>query len=82
MADGSWYDADIDHVIISEEQIREKIDELAKQVAADHADDDRRHSLGHRDQAKHGLAVLEQVENARSARPYWNFEFAGLDRIG
>ena len=38
MADGSWYDADIDHVIISEEQIREKTAELAKQVAADHAD--------------------------------------------
>ncbi|ROT28022.1 hypoxanthine phosphoribosyltransferase [Micromonospora sp. HM5-17] len=37
MAQGSWYDADIDHVIISEEQIREKIAELAKQVAADHA---------------------------------------------
>ena len=37
MADGSWYDADIDHVIISEEQIREKIAELAKQVAADYA---------------------------------------------
>jgi len=38
MADGSWYDADIDRVILSEEQIREKTDELAKQVAADHAD--------------------------------------------
>lgn len=38
MADGTWYDADIDHVIISEQQIREKIDELAKQVSADHTD--------------------------------------------
>jgi hypoxanthine phosphoribosyltransferase len=37
MAQGSWYDADIDRVIISEEQIREKIAELAKQVAADYA---------------------------------------------
>ncbi len=37
MADGFWYDADIDRVIISEEQIRERIGELAKQVAADHA---------------------------------------------
>jgi hypoxanthine phosphoribosyltransferase len=37
MADGSWYDADIDHVIISEEQIREKTEELAKQVSADYA---------------------------------------------
>jgi hypoxanthine phosphoribosyltransferase len=36
MADGSWYDADIDRVIISEEQIREKTAELAKQVSADH----------------------------------------------
>jgi hypoxanthine phosphoribosyltransferase len=38
MAEGSWYDADIAHVIISEEQIREKTAELAKQVSADHAD--------------------------------------------
>src|SRR3954463_6498000 len=38
MADGSWYDADIDRVIISEEQIKEKIAELAKQVSADHTD--------------------------------------------
>ncbi|WP_326549885.1 hypoxanthine phosphoribosyltransferase [Micromonospora sp. NBC_01813] len=38
MADGSWYDADIDHVIITEEQIREKTAELAKQVATDYAD--------------------------------------------
>ena len=40
MAEGSWYDADIDHVIISEEQIREKTAELAKQVSADHTDAD------------------------------------------
>src|SRR5690349_23219760 len=40
MADGTWYDADIDRVIISEEQIREKTAELAKQVSADHADVD------------------------------------------
>ncbi|WP_067509181.1 hypoxanthine phosphoribosyltransferase [Actinoplanes sp. TFC3] len=38
MADGSWYDADIERVIISEAQIREKTEELAKQVAADYAD--------------------------------------------
>ncbi|MFV2098123.1 hypoxanthine phosphoribosyltransferase [Micromonospora sp. LOL_014] len=38
MADGSWYDADIDHVIISEEQIRDKTAELAKQIATDYAD--------------------------------------------
>ena len=37
MSDGSWYDADIERVIISEDQIREKTDELAKQVAADYA---------------------------------------------
>ena len=37
MAGGSWYDADIDHVIISEAQIRDKIAELAKQVSADYA---------------------------------------------
>ncbi|MDR7280283.1 hypoxanthine phosphoribosyltransferase [Catenuloplanes atrovinosus] len=38
MADGSWYDADIERVIISEQQIRDKVAELAKQVSADHAD--------------------------------------------
>ncbi|BCB85664.1 hypothetical protein Psuf_029770 [Phytohabitans suffuscus] len=37
MTDGSWYDADIDRVIITEAQIREKTAELAKQVSADHA---------------------------------------------
>jgi hypoxanthine phosphoribosyltransferase len=36
MSDGSWYDADIDRVIISDSQIREKTAELAKQVAADY----------------------------------------------
>jgi hypoxanthine phosphoribosyltransferase len=38
MAEGTWYDADIDRVIVSEEQIREKTAELAKQVSADYAD--------------------------------------------
>lgn len=37
----SWYDRDIDHVIITEEQIRDRITELAKQVAADYASVDR-----------------------------------------
>src|SRR5262245_44139399 len=38
MSDASpGYDADIENVIISETQIREKIAELAKQVAADYA---------------------------------------------
>jgi hypoxanthine phosphoribosyltransferase len=36
MADGSWYDADIERVIITEEQILQKTAELAKQVSADH----------------------------------------------
>ncbi len=36
MADGSWYDGDIDRVIVSEEQIRTKTADLAKQVAADY----------------------------------------------
>jgi hypoxanthine phosphoribosyltransferase len=38
MAEGTWYTGDIDRVIVTEEQIRAKTDELAKQVAADHAD--------------------------------------------
>jgi hypoxanthine phosphoribosyltransferase len=38
MAEGSWYDADIERVILTEDQIREKTAELAKQVSADYAD--------------------------------------------
>lgn len=37
MGDGNWYDADIERVVVTEQQIREKIQELAKQVAADYA---------------------------------------------
>jgi hypoxanthine phosphoribosyltransferase len=37
MSNGSWYDADISRVIVSEDQIRDKTAELAKQVAADYA---------------------------------------------
>jgi hypoxanthine phosphoribosyltransferase len=33
----TWFDADIDRVVISEDQIRIKIDELAKQVSADYS---------------------------------------------
>jgi hypoxanthine phosphoribosyltransferase len=32
-----WYDADIERVLITEEEIRAKTDELAKQVADDFA---------------------------------------------
>lgn len=35
-ATGSWYDDDIQRVIVTEEQIREKTEELAKQIAADY----------------------------------------------
>jgi len=38
MADGSWYEADIDRVIVSEDQIRDKTAELAKKVAAEYAE--------------------------------------------
>jgi hypoxanthine phosphoribosyltransferase len=38
MAEGTaWFDAHIDHVIVTEEQIRERTDQLAKQVSADFA---------------------------------------------
>jgi len=37
MADGTWHAADIDHVIVTEEQIRDKTEELTKQVASDYA---------------------------------------------
>ncbi len=33
MAEGNWYSADIDRVVVTEEQIRDKTDELAKEVA-------------------------------------------------
>jgi hypoxanthine phosphoribosyltransferase len=36
MADGTGYDADIDRVIVSEDQIRDKTTELAKQIADDY----------------------------------------------
>ncbi len=36
MADGGWYAPDIDRVIVSGDQIRVKIDQLAEQVAADY----------------------------------------------
>jgi hypoxanthine phosphoribosyltransferase len=36
MAEGTWYAADIDRMIITDEEIRAKTDELAKQVAADY----------------------------------------------
>jgi hypoxanthine phosphoribosyltransferase len=37
----TWYDSDIDHVIITEEQIRDRIAELAKQIAADYSTTER-----------------------------------------
>jgi len=39
MADSSaaWYDADIERVIITEDQIRDKTEELARKIAADYA---------------------------------------------
>ena len=38
MSEATWHSAGIDRVILTEEQIKAKTDELAKQVAADHAD--------------------------------------------
>jgi hypoxanthine phosphoribosyltransferase len=34
--DGRWYDADIERVVVTEDQIRDKIEQLAKQVATDY----------------------------------------------
>jgi hypoxanthine phosphoribosyltransferase len=36
-ATAPWYESDIQHVIITEDQIREKIEELARKIAADYA---------------------------------------------
>ena len=38
MAEGSWYDGDIERVVVTEDEIRDKIDELARKVAADYMD--------------------------------------------
>src|SRR5215472_5197094 len=40
MAEGSWYDSDIERVVVTEKQIHDKIDELARKVAADYMDVD------------------------------------------
>ena len=37
MGAGNWYDGDIERVVITEDQLRERIDDLAKQVAVDYA---------------------------------------------
>src|SRR5215831_13833188 len=34
--DGRWYDADIERVVVTEDQIRDKIEQLAKQIATDY----------------------------------------------
>jgi hypoxanthine phosphoribosyltransferase len=36
MGEGSWYDSDIERVVVTEEQIHDKIDDLAKEIAADY----------------------------------------------
>ena len=37
MTQDTWYDADIERVVVTEGQLRDKIDELARQVAIDYA---------------------------------------------
>lgn len=39
MDEGSWYDRDIERVVVTAEQIRDRIADLAKHVAADYPDD-------------------------------------------
>jgi hypoxanthine phosphoribosyltransferase len=36
MGEGSWYDPDIERVVVTEGQIRDKIEDLAKQIATDY----------------------------------------------
>jgi hypoxanthine phosphoribosyltransferase len=36
--DGNWYDGDIERIVVTAEQLHDKIDNLAKQVATDYAD--------------------------------------------
>jgi hypoxanthine phosphoribosyltransferase len=40
MGERTWYNEDIERVVVTEEQIRDKIEELAKQIAADYATTD------------------------------------------
>jgi hypoxanthine phosphoribosyltransferase len=40
MPQGTWYAGDIDRVIVTEDEIKQKTAELAKQIAADYADRD------------------------------------------
>ena len=35
-SEGNWYDADIERVVVTEDQIRDKIEQLAKQIATDY----------------------------------------------
>ena len=37
MGEGIWFDDDIERVVVTREQIEDKIEELAKQIAADYA---------------------------------------------
>jgi hypoxanthine phosphoribosyltransferase len=37
MGEANWYDDDIERIVVTEEQIRDKIEEMAKLVAADYA---------------------------------------------
>jgi hypoxanthine phosphoribosyltransferase len=37
MGEGTWYDGDIDRVVITQEQIRQRTTELAQQIAEDYA---------------------------------------------
>ena len=35
-SEGNWYDADIERVVVTEDQIRDKIEQLAKQISTDY----------------------------------------------
>src|SRR5215813_11976750 len=36
LSEANWYDADIERVVVTEDQIRDKIEQLAKQIATDY----------------------------------------------
>jgi hypoxanthine phosphoribosyltransferase len=40
LSETRWYDGDIERIVVTEEQLQGKINDLAKQVAADYADHD------------------------------------------
>lgn len=73
----AWYDADIERVIISDSEIREKTAELAKQVDADYADSEGLLLVG-----LFKGAVMFMADLARAVSVPVEMEFMALSSYG